>query len=134
MNGAELLLKTAAKAGIEVCFTNPGTTEMPLVGAFDGVAGIRPILGLFEGSWHRSADAPLSMDIVKLAETVSGWQRTSLVPQNLSGDTADAITAALQGKVATLIVPSDIQLTSAKFKNLTPMPSERFQIISPFWF
>ncbi|MEJ2283882.1 MAG: hypothetical protein P8X85_09835 [Desulfobacterales bacterium] len=32
MNGAELLLKTAVKAGIEICFTNPGTTEMPLVG------------------------------------------------------------------------------------------------------
>ncbi len=42
MTGAELLLKTAIKAGIEVCFTNPGTTEMPLVCAFDSVGGIRP--------------------------------------------------------------------------------------------
>ena len=161
MNGAELLLTTAVKAGIEVCFTNPGTTEMPLVCAFDAVAGIRPVLGLFEGcctgaadgygrmadkpamtllhlgpglgngvanlhnarrartpvlnvigehaTWHRWADAPLSMDIVRLADTVSGWQRTSTAPQNLSRDTADAITAALQGQVATLIVPSDTQ-------------------------
>jgi len=38
MTGAELLIKTAVKAGIEVCFTNPGTTEMPLVCAFDSVA------------------------------------------------------------------------------------------------
>ena len=37
MNGAELLLKTAVNAGIEVCFTNPGTTELPLVSAFDAV-------------------------------------------------------------------------------------------------
>jgi len=56
MNGAEILLKTAVKAGIEVCFTNPGTTEMPLVCAFDSVAGIRPILGLFEGCCTGAAD------------------------------------------------------------------------------
>jgi acetolactate synthase-1/2/3 large subunit len=37
MNGAELLVKTAHKAGIEVCFTNPGTTELPIVSAFDTV-------------------------------------------------------------------------------------------------
>ena len=43
MTGAELLIKTAVKAGIEICFTNPGTTEMPLVLAFDSVAGIRPV-------------------------------------------------------------------------------------------
>jgi thiamine pyrophosphate-dependent acetolactate synthase large subunit-like protein len=35
MNGAEILIKTAVTAGIEVCFTNPGTTELPLVAAFD---------------------------------------------------------------------------------------------------
>ncbi len=56
MNGAELLLKTAVKAGIEVCFTNPGTTELPLVSAFDAVPGMRPILGLFEGCCTGAAD------------------------------------------------------------------------------
>lgn len=30
MNGAECLIKTAADAGIEVCFANPGTTEQAL--------------------------------------------------------------------------------------------------------
>ena len=39
MNGAEILIKTAVKAGIKVCFTNPGTTELPLVCALDSVAG-----------------------------------------------------------------------------------------------
>jgi acetolactate synthase-1/2/3 large subunit len=70
-----------------------------------------PVLNVIgeHATWHRSADAPLSMDIRALAETVSGWQRTITVPQNLSKDTADAITAALSGKVATLIVPSDVQ-------------------------
>jgi acetolactate synthase-1/2/3 large subunit len=70
-----------------------------------------PVLNVIgeHATWHRSADAPLSMDIAALAETVSGWQRTSVAPQNLSRDTAAAITAALTGKVATLIVPSDVQ-------------------------
>jgi hypothetical protein len=30
MNGAEALVATAVSAGIEVCFANPGTTELPL--------------------------------------------------------------------------------------------------------
>ena len=30
MNGAEALLRTAADCGIDVCFANPGTTELHL--------------------------------------------------------------------------------------------------------
>lgn len=56
MNGAESLIRTAVAAGIEVCFANPGTTEMPLVAALDAVDGIRPILGLFEGVCTGAAD------------------------------------------------------------------------------
>ena len=56
MNGAEILIKTAAKAGLEVCFTNPGTTEMPLVCGFDSIPGIKPYLGLFEGCCTGAAD------------------------------------------------------------------------------
>ena len=35
MNGAEALVATAISQGIEICFANPGTTEMPLVLALD---------------------------------------------------------------------------------------------------
>ena len=49
MNGAESLIRTAVDAGLELCFANPGTTEMPLVVALDAVPGIRAVLGLFEG-------------------------------------------------------------------------------------
>jgi LysR family transcriptional regulator for metE and metH len=56
MNGAELLLKTASQAGIEICFANAGTTELPIVAAFDSVLGIRPVLGLFEGVCTGAAD------------------------------------------------------------------------------
>ena len=56
MNGAEALLATARAAGIDVCFANPGTTEMPLVAALDAVGGFRSVLGLFEGVCTGAAD------------------------------------------------------------------------------
>jgi hypothetical protein len=33
---------------VEICFANPGTTEMALVTTLDSVGGIRAILGLCE--------------------------------------------------------------------------------------
>jgi acetolactate synthase-1/2/3 large subunit len=56
MNGAQALLNTVAAAGIEVCFANAGTTEMPIVTAFDSYTRIKPILGLFEGVCTGAAD------------------------------------------------------------------------------
>lgn len=56
MNGAESLIATAIEAGVEVCFANPGTTEIQLVTALDSVPGIRPVLGLFEGVCTGAAD------------------------------------------------------------------------------
>jgi acetolactate synthase I/II/III large subunit len=56
MNGAELMLTTAAEHGVEVCFANPGTTEMELVGALDQVPAVRGVLGLFEGVVTGAAD------------------------------------------------------------------------------
>ncbi|MGH7838925.1 MAG: thiamine pyrophosphate-binding protein, partial [Candidatus Binataceae bacterium] len=56
MNGAESLIRTALAAGVEVCFANPGTTEMPLVAALDASAGMRAVLGLFEGVCTGAAD------------------------------------------------------------------------------
>ncbi|MGO9138574.1 MAG: acetolactate synthase large subunit [Syntrophales bacterium] len=56
MTGAEIILNTAAGAGVEICFANPGTTELPLVAALDTVKSIRPVLGLFEGVCTGAAD------------------------------------------------------------------------------
>ncbi len=56
MNGAECLVKTALSCGVDVCFANPGTTEMPLVAALDDVPGMRAVLGLFEGVCTGAAD------------------------------------------------------------------------------
>ncbi len=56
MNGAEALVRTLAQAGVDVCFTNPGTSEMHFVAALDRVPGMRPVLGLFEGVVSGAAD------------------------------------------------------------------------------
>lgn len=56
MNGAEALVQTLADCGVEVCFANPGTSEMQLVAALDGQPKIRAILGLFEGVVTGAAD------------------------------------------------------------------------------
>jgi acetolactate synthase-1/2/3 large subunit len=55
VTGAEALLECSRRLGIEVCFANPGTTEMPLVAALDRVR-MRAVLGLFEGVCTGAAD------------------------------------------------------------------------------
>jgi acetolactate synthase-1/2/3 large subunit len=56
VNGAESLLRTLVTSGVEVCFANPGTSEMHFVSAVDRVEGMRPVLGLFEGVVTGMAD------------------------------------------------------------------------------
>jgi acetolactate synthase-1/2/3 large subunit len=161
MNGAELLLRTAVRAGVDICFANAGTTEIPLVIALEKEPAIRPVLGLFEGvctgaadgygrmldrpamtllhlgpgfangianlhnarrartpilnvigehsTWHRPADPPLAMNIEPLVSAVSGWYRTNTSAEHLSRDITDALSAALEGQIASLIVPNDYQ-------------------------
>ena len=56
MNGAEGMIRTLVDAGVDVCFTNPGTSEMHFVAALDQVDGMRAVLGLFEGVVTGAAD------------------------------------------------------------------------------
>lgn len=56
MNGAESLVKTLLGAGVEVCFANPGTSEMHFVAALDRVPGMRCVLGLQENIVTGAAD------------------------------------------------------------------------------
>jgi acetolactate synthase-1/2/3 large subunit len=56
MNGAESLVRTLVHNQVNVCFTNPGTSEMHFVAALDTVPGIRCVLGLFEGVVTGAAD------------------------------------------------------------------------------
>ncbi len=56
MNGAQSLIRTLVGSGVEVCFTNPGTSEMHFVAALDAVPEMRAVLALFEGVATGAAD------------------------------------------------------------------------------
>lgn len=56
MNGAQALLRTLVASGVDICFTNPGTSEMHFVAALDDVPEMRGVLALFEGVATGAAD------------------------------------------------------------------------------
>lgn len=56
MNGAESLVQTLLGSGVDVCFSNPGTSEMHFVAALDRVPGMRCVLGLQENVVTGCAD------------------------------------------------------------------------------
>ncbi|MEM6487927.1 MAG: acetolactate synthase large subunit [Pseudomonadota bacterium] len=56
MNGAEALVRSLHADGVEVCFANPGTSEMQFVDALDRTRLMRCVLGLFEGVVTGAAD------------------------------------------------------------------------------
>ena len=66
MNGAETLVSTLADRGVEICFANPGTSEMHFLAALD-TPRMKSVLCLFEGvctgaadGWYRMRDTPAS--------------------------------------------------------------------------
>ena len=56
MNGAQALIRTLVAGGVDVCFANPGTSEMHFVAALDDVPEMRGVLTLFEGVATGAAD------------------------------------------------------------------------------
>ncbi len=56
MNGAQALIRTLVGCGVDVCFSNPGTSEMHFVAALDAVPEMRGVLCLFEGVATGAAD------------------------------------------------------------------------------
>ena len=61
MNGAESLVGTLLEGNVDVCFTNPGTSEMHFVAALDKYQNMRSILCLFEGCATGAADGYFRM-------------------------------------------------------------------------
>ncbi|MFC0406968.1 acetolactate synthase large subunit [Roseomonas elaeocarpi] len=66
MNGAGSLVSTLVDRGVEVCFANPGTSEMHFLSALENPR-MRSVLCLFEGvctgaadGWYRMRDTPAS--------------------------------------------------------------------------
>ncbi len=67
MNGAESLVKTLVDQGVDICFANPGTSEMHFLAALGNNERMRSVLCLFEGvctgaadGWYRMKDTPAS--------------------------------------------------------------------------
>jgi acetolactate synthase-1/2/3 large subunit len=56
LNGADDLVHTLLAGGVDVCFANPGTSEMHFVASLDRIEGMRCVLGLFEGVVTGAAD------------------------------------------------------------------------------
>jgi acetolactate synthase I/II/III large subunit len=56
VNGAQALINTLVDGGVDVCFANPGTSEMHFVAALDTVPQMRGVLTLFEGIATGAAD------------------------------------------------------------------------------
>src|SRR5437868_2543495 len=56
LTGGQALARSLAGAGVDVCFMNPGTSEMHFVGALDEVPEMRGVLALFEGVATGAAD------------------------------------------------------------------------------
>jgi acetolactate synthase-1/2/3 large subunit len=56
VNGAESLVRTLVAGKVDVCFANPGTSEMHFVAALDRIDGMRCVLGPFEGVVTGAAD------------------------------------------------------------------------------
>ena len=56
MNGARSLVRTLIASGVDVCFANPGTSEIHFVAALDTEPEMRAVLGLFEGVVTGAAD------------------------------------------------------------------------------
>ena len=55
-SGAESLVEVFVASGVDVCFANPGTSEMHFVAALDSNPEMRCVLGLFEGVVTGAAD------------------------------------------------------------------------------
>lgn len=167
MNGAQTLVHTLADAGIEMCFGNPGTSEMHFVAALDREPRIKGVLCLQEGVVAGAADgyarmagkpaatllhlgpgfanavsflhnarkagqgivnivgdharshvqyeqAPLTSDIMGICAPVSDWLHRSETPDAVAADGARAVQAAMQGKIATLVLPADCAWSDAQ--------------------
>jgi acetolactate synthase I/II/III large subunit len=122
MNGAESLVRTLVGGGVNVCFANPGTSEMHFVAALDRVDGMRCVLGLFEGvvtgaadGYYRMTDNPaatllhLGPGYANAAANIHNANKASSGMVNIVGDHATyhrQFDAPLTSDIETLVRPN----------------------------
>ena len=75
MNGAESLARTLVAGGVNVCFTNPGTSEMHFVAALDKVDGIRCVLGSVRGRGDGGGRRLLANGRAAGGDAAASWAR-----------------------------------------------------------
>ncbi|MDE3085700.1 MAG: acetolactate synthase large subunit, partial [Acidobacteriota bacterium] len=121
MNGAHSLIRTLVGSGVDVCFANPGTSEMQFVAALDDVPEMRAVLALFEGVATGAADGFARMagrpaaTLLHLGPGLAGGianlhnaRRAHTPVVNVIGDHAtyhQAYDAPLQSDIASLARP-----------------------------
>jgi len=121
MNGADALVDTLLAGGVDVCFANPGTSEMHFVAALDKRPAMRCVLGLFEGvvtgaadGYARMADKPaatlmhLGPGLANGLANVHNARRANSPMLNIVGDHATyhlAHDAPLTSDIETLARP-----------------------------
>ncbi len=140
MNGAHALLATLEANDVNVCFANPGTSEMHFVAGLDDAPGMRAILCLFEGvatgaadGYARASNKPAATLLHLGPGLANGWAnlhnaRRARVPLiNIVGDHAthhaqydaplqsdiDALAATLKGWQHRSQTPDDVALDAA---------------------
>ena len=95
MNGAQSLIASLVKSDVEVCFSNPGTSEMHFVAALDSVPQMRGILCLFEGVASGAADG-----YARMAEKpASALFHLAIVPVIMVCDNEGSGTSSCSGRV-----------------------------------
>src|SRR6478736_6326239 len=113
MNGAESLVKTLAAADVNVCFANPGTSEMHFVAALDRVPGVRCVLALFEGVATGAADGYARMADKPAATLLHlGTGLTNALANVHNARRANTPMVNIVGEHATYHVKYDAPLTS----------------------
>ncbi len=113
MNGAENLLQTLLASGVEVCFANPGTSEMQLVSAIGNSSGMRAVLCLFEGVVSGAADGYARMrDKPALTLLHLGCGYANSMANQHNAMRAHVPLVNMVGDHATYHLPYDAPLTS----------------------
>jgi acetolactate synthase-1/2/3 large subunit len=91
-NGAQALITTLVDSGVQVCFANPGTSEMHFVAALDSVPQMRGVLCLFEGvvtgaadGYARIAGKPAAT-LLHLGPGLSNGLANLILPADISWD------------------------------------------------